>query len=114
VDVTPAGDTPKCKRQSVKLGKGPAIKVMDASVVVPPRVRRLLQGCAEQAGIPFQTEVLTAGGTDTGAISRTAAGIAAGCISIPARYLHTPVETCDLGDARGCAALLKRMMEAEL
>ena len=65
---------------------------MDGSVVVSQPVRERMTQAAQAAGIPFQREVLKAGGTDTGVISRTLTGIAAGCISFPCRYVHTPVE----------------------
>ncbi len=114
VDVTKTGDTPKAARQSVSLGKGPAIKIMDSSVVVSPKVRRFLTRCANAAGIPVQNEVLTAGGTDTGAIQRTAGGIEAGCISIPLRYMHTPVETACRQDVMDTVKLLQAVMTADL
>ncbi len=114
VDVTPAGDTPKAAPATVALSKGPALKIMDGSVVVPQSVRRLLEEGANRAGVAIQYEVLTAGGTDTGAVSRTAGGVAAGCISLPCRYIHTPVETADLRDAQGAVAWIKAMMEVSL
>ena len=114
VDITKTGDTPKAALQSVALGKGPAIKVMDSSVVVNPTVRRFLTRCAKEAGIAVQNEVLTAGGTDTGAIQRTAGGLLAGCISIPVRYVHTPVETAGRQDVVDTVALLRAVMAADL
>lgn len=114
LDVTPAGDTPKAARSPIALGKGPALKVMDSSVVVSGPVRRLLEERAEAAGVAIQYEVLIAGGTDTGAIARTGAGVAAGCVSLPCRYIHTPVETADLRDAQGAMEWIKSVMEAKL
>ncbi|MEA5059478.1 MAG: M42 family metallopeptidase [Candidatus Pelethousia sp.] len=114
LDVTPAGDTPKAARSPIALGKGPALKIMDGSVVVASQVRRLLAERAEAAGLSIQHEVLTAGGTDTGAIVRTGAGMAAGCISIPCRYIHTPVETAALSDAQGAVTWIKAILEAKL
>ena len=114
VDVTKTGDTPKAALQSVRLGKGPAIKIMDSSVVVTPKVRRFLTRCTGAAGIAVQNEVLSAGGTDTGAIQRTAGGIPAGCISIPLRYMHTPVETACRQDVMDTVMLLRAVMAADM
>ena len=98
IDVTRTGDTPKSDRMSVELGKGPTIKIMDASAIIPAVVRSFMASCAKEAGIPVQNEVLRAGGTDAGAILRTKGGILSGCISLPTRYIHTPVETADMSD----------------
>lgn len=113
IDVCGTGDTPKALRQSVCIGKGPTVKVMDGSVVVPSPVRRFLIDCAARAGVPYQNEVLRSGGTDTGAIQRTRAGIPAGCVSIPTRYVHTPVETASLTDAENAAKLAAAAAESE-
>lgn len=112
-DVTLVGDTPKAKRCSMALGKGPAIKAMDLSVVVPQRVRRFLTDCAMEAEIPFQDEVIRAGGTDTGAVQRTGEGITAGCISIPCRYVHSPVEMADMEDVMDAVELFKAALAKE-
>ena len=65
-----------------------------------------LEAGAEEDGIPYQREVLRAGGTDTGAIQRTRGGILSGCISVPTRYIHTPVETVDMKDVDNAVKLL--------
>ena len=109
LDVTLTGDTPKMPAMSVALGKGPAIKMMDSSVIVPQCVRKFMIDCAEQAGIPFQREVLRAGGTDTAAVQRTRSGVLAGCISIPSRYVHTPAEVVDRTDVEQAVELLRAM-----
>lgn len=114
VDVTFAGDTPNASPSPVSLGKGPALKIMDNSVVVPAGVRHLLEARAQEAGVAIQYEILTAGGTDTGPVSRTRAGVAAGCVSLPCRYIHTPVETAALSDAEGAVAWIKAVMEGKL
>ncbi len=113
LDVTGTGDTPKCGRMSVKLGAGATVKAMDSSVIVPPVVRAFLREAAEENNIRWQPEVLRAGGTDTGAVQRTRGGILSGCISIPTRYIHTPVETADMADYEAavqlvCAAVAKK------
>ena len=113
LDVTATGDTPKCSRMSVKYGSGATVKVMDSSVIVPPVVRAYLEEAAEENSIRVQPEVLRGGGTDTGAVQRTRGGVLSGCISIPTRYIHSPVETADLADYAAavqlvCAAVAKK------
>lgn len=117
LDTTLTGDTPECGKLNMMLGKGAAIKAMDSSVIVPAAVRRFLTDVAEKHHIAYQHEVLRAGGTDTGAIQRVRDGVLAGCISIPTRYIHTPVETIALSDAENavrlvCAALEENALPA--
>lgn len=110
LDVTTTGDTPKAPKMSVALGDGPAIKMMDSSVIIPMQVRKFMEETAKSANIAFQREVLRAGGTDTAVIQRTKSGILAGCISIPCRYVHTPTETVDLADVQGAVDLLNALI----
>ncbi len=114
-DVCPVGDTPKAQSiLNVVLGGGAAIKAKDVSVVVPPKVKDLLVRTAQAAGIKYQLEVLPSGGTDTGAIQLTRAGVPAGCISIPTRYIHTPVETIELSDVEACVQLAVKVLEGPI
>ena len=46
------------------------------------------------------------GGTDTAAIQLTRCGVATALVSIPNRYMHSPVEMCDLRDVEGAIKLL--------
>jgi tetrahedral aminopeptidase len=109
VDVTRVGDTPKAPLMEVALGKGPAVKVKDSSLISHPRVRRFMTEVATANKIPFQLEVLERGGTDAGAIHLSRAGIPSGALSIPCRYVHTPSEMADAGDVRHAAALLEKL-----
>lgn len=114
-DVCPVGDTPRAQSiLNTALGAGAAIKAKDVSVVVPPKVKDFLVRTAQAASIKYQLEVLPAGGTDTGAIQLTKAGVPAGCISIPTRYIHTPVETIDLNDVEACVQLAVKVLEGPI
>jgi endoglucanase len=106
LDVTLTGDFPEAPHMEVALGKGTAIKVQDSSVIADPRVRRLMVQRAKEAGIPYQLEVLTAGGTDTAAIQMAHEGVLSGCISIPCRYVHSISEMIDTGDMQASIDLL--------
>lgn len=111
VDVTRTGDTPKCSKMAVRLGNGPAIKVRDNSFLADPRVINWMVNEAKAQGLPYQMEVLEFGGTDGAAIQRTRAGVPAGCLSIPCRYIHSPSEMVDADDLRQCVDLLTGMLE---
>ena len=112
LDVTLTGDTIKPARSmACKLGGGAAIKVKDSSLICSPRVKEMLVRLAKENNVPYQIEILEAGGTDTAAIQLTGAGIPAGCISVPTRYVHSMSETACLGDAESAQKLVELIME---
>jgi len=113
-DVTGTGDTPKSSTMDVSLGKGAAIKVKDSSLICHPGLRDYLVKLAEEKGISYQMEVLERGGTDSGAIQMARAGIPAGVISIPSRYIHSPSEMVDIGDVEACVKLCVAACESPL
>jgi putative aminopeptidase FrvX len=114
VDVTRSGDTPKGIKMDVSLGKGPAIKVRDSGMLSDPRVVDWMVSTAEKSKIPFQLEVLEAGTTDARAIQLTRAGVPAGCISIPCRYIHAPSEMVDFSDVQNAVQLLLALITQEV
>jgi tetrahedral aminopeptidase len=110
IDVTRTGDTPKGLKMDVRLGKGPAIKIRDSGMIADPRIVNWMISTAEEAGIPYQLEVLEAGSTDARAIQLTRAGIPAGCLSIPCRYIHSPSEMVDFRDVNQAVDLLVQLL----
>ena len=111
VDVTAVGDTPEAPLMAVSLGKGPAIKVKDRSVLCHPLVRREMIEIAEREKIPYQLEVLEYGGTDAGAIHLSRGGVPSGAISIPCRYVHAPSEMIDEGDLSDAVTLIGKLAQ---
>ena len=111
LDVTAWGDTPEVKLPAIALGKGAAVKFMDNSLIASPSVRDALLQAAEDAGVPVQREVLPFGGQDGGAIQSTRAGVPTGCLSIPCRYVHSPVEVIDMRDMEGALKILLKFVE---
>lgn len=110
IDVTGTGDTPKDQRMAVGLGKGPAIKIRDSGMLADPRVIDWMASTAEKAGLPYQMEVLEAGSTDARAMQLTRAGVPAGCLSIPCRYIHSPSEMVDIDDVQNAVHLLVELI----
>jgi endoglucanase len=107
LDVTVANDVPDADdgEHVTRLGDGAAIKLKDGSVITSPRVHRRMRSVAEEADIPFQLEVLPAGGTDTAKYQTAAGARPVGAISVPTRYLHTPVESAHVEDVDAVIAL---------
>ncbi|HHT04917.1 MAG TPA: M42 family metallopeptidase [Hydrogenispora sp.] len=100
VETTSAGDVPPLKKHqaSTRLGAGPAISFMDRSVIVKPALIERLVAVAEEAGIPYQFRESASGGTEAGVINQTRSGIPVAVISIPCRYIHSPVGILNLDD----------------
>jgi tetrahedral aminopeptidase len=106
LDVTLTGDMPEARPMAVNLGQGPAIKVKDSGMIAHVGLVRLMRRRAAEGGIPYQLEVLEAGSTDARSIQIANAGAAAGCISIPCRYVHSQSETVDADDVENAIRLL--------
>jgi len=114
IDVTPAGDTPNALKMEMALGKGPCIKIQDPGMIADPRVVQWMIRAAEKAKLPYQREVLLRGGTDARAIQLTRAGVPAGCISIPVRYVHSPSEMVDYSDVQNSVKLLTAVLRTPI
>ncbi|MGE4277761.1 MAG: M42 family metallopeptidase [Lawsonibacter sp.] len=115
VDVTDVDDTPGSEKSgTVQLGKGAAIKLMDSSVICHPAMVEKLEAAAKAQTIPTQRDIMRAGGTDAGAIHTTRVGVLTGGVSVPCRYIHTPVEMADLDDAEACAKLVAAFAQMDL
>jgi endoglucanase len=99
VDVTHATDYPtvsKAQHGDVRVGRGPAITHGGCN---HPEVVARLEEVAAKKKIPLQHEAMSAtSGTDTDVIFWTRGGIASALISLPNRYMHSPVELVSLAD----------------
>ncbi|MGQ9490866.1 MAG: M42 family metallopeptidase [Anaerolineae bacterium] len=101
-----------------RLGDGPAITLMDRSMVSHPGLLRLLRETAEAEGIRVQYKAPGLGGTDSGAIHLTRAGVPAITVAVPCRYIHGPAAILNLNDLANTvklvAAALRRIAPAHL
>lgn len=108
IDTTAVSDTPEeTMDQTLALGKGTGIKVIDFSLIVHKTMKNLLVGLAKENNIPYQLEVFPGIGTDGGAVNYANKGIPTGVLSIPSRYAHSPVEVIDMGDVEATKELVK-------
>lgn len=114
LDVTSSGDTPNAHKMEMALGKGPCIKIQDVGMIADPRVVQWMIRAAEKNKIPYQREVLLMGGTDARAIQLARAGVPAGCISVPVRYVHSPSEMVDLSDLENAVRLLTALLQTPI
>ena len=111
LDSTPANDLPawdgsENERYNTRLSSGPAIYMADAATLSDPRLVRHLIQTAEAQGIPYQIRQPGGGGTDAGAMHMQRQGIPSLSVSVPGRYLHTPVSLARLSDWKHTLALI--------
>lgn len=113
LDTTLAVDIPGVAEheQVTHLGGGAAIKILDSSSISHPKLVVFLRELAERRGIAWQHEILPRGGTDAGSMQRIQAGVPVGTISIPTRYIHSPVEMVHKADVEAAIALLAAFIE---
>ena len=107
VDVTFATDAPGSDEKELgahKFGSGP---VIGRGSTLDPQVFELLHAAGEEAGIPFTISASARyTGTDADAIHLSRGGVPTGVVSIPLRYMHSPVEMVDLTDVEATVKLL--------
>lgn len=107
VDVTHATDSPgidQKKHGEVELGEGPSIT---HGTVNHPKVTERIMEVADDLDVPLQHEASSRfSGTDTDDIFKTRSGIPSALISLPIRYMHSPVETADLEDVDRVARVM--------
>jgi endoglucanase len=107
VDVTHATDYPtvhKPQHGDVKVGSGPTITHGGCN---HPEVVARIEQIAGSRKIALQHEAMSAtSGTDTDAIFWTRGGIASALISLPNRYMHSPIELISLKDLAQIPQLL--------
>ncbi len=107
VDVTHATDAPGIEvKESGKhpLGSGP---VLSRGSTLHPLLFELLHDTAEREGIPFTVEAIGRNtGTDADAVHLSRGGVPTALVSIPLRYMHSPVELVQLTDVHAAARLI--------
>jgi endoglucanase len=107
VDVTHATDAPGVDEKEIgthPLGSGPAI---GRGSTLSPKVFELLVETAEAEGIEHSISASGRGtSTDADVLQISRAGIPTGLVSIPLRYMHSPVEMVDLRDVEATVELL--------
>jgi endoglucanase len=112
LEGTIADEIPKEKDVSptTRLGKGPAITVMDRSFIADRRLVQLLIRTAEEHDIPYQIKQPGLGGTDAGAIHLAREGVPSATVAVPSRYIHSPVALLSLDDFDNTVRLMRESL----
>jgi len=93
LEGTTACDIPLVERNryTTQLGHGPAISIAHNGFVFSKKVFDYLKSVAENHQIPFQIKEKVAGGNDATTIATGEKGSYVGSLSVPVRYIHSPV-----------------------
>ena len=111
LDVTLSGDHPGIKPEEapVVIGKGPSIILSDAGgrgILASKSVKEMLIKAGDENDINYQLEVSDGGTTDGSAIQLVREGIPSGVLSVPTRYIHSPVSICSMEDIESTIELI--------
>ncbi len=113
VDVGFATDFPHINAKQVgeaRLGAGP---ILHRGPNFNHRVYDLIKAAAKRAKVKTQLQAIPRGsGTDANAMQLTRSGVAAALVSVPNRYMHSPVEVVSLSDVENTAKLLAEFVAA--
>lgn len=113
LEGTTCYDLPPTNEQSMSTlcGKGPALTIMDRSVITDRDLLTLITDVAKVYKIPYQYKKTISGGTDAGRIQANATGVKVATIAVPCRYIHTPVSVMDKSDLENMLELAKRVLQ---
>ena len=94
---------------NLELGKGPIIKIKDASLIMHHEIKEMLEMAAQRAEVKTQYGV-SKDRTDGGNIHKENGGIRTGVVSIPCRYNHSISEMVSMIDVENTIKLLKEII----
>ncbi len=100
IENTTAADVPGIKDSECPayVGKGPAISVADRSMIAHPFVNKRLIDNSKRENIPYHIKKPIFGGTNAGRIHQSRGGVPSSVVSVPCRYIHSPVSLLSLED----------------
>ncbi|MCX7884689.1 MAG: M42 family metallopeptidase [Caloramator sp.] len=111
LEGTTCADIAKEERDFVTtLGGGPAISIMDRTSTANINLMKRIVEIAKNNNIPFQYRKGNVGGNDAGIIHKTGTGCITATISVPTRYIHSPVSMINKKDFENTLKLLKLVL----
>lgn len=113
VETTTCNDTPEVREHeySTQYGKGAVLTLIDGSSMSDKEMITTLYKQAKDNGIKVQYKTLARGGNDTGAMQRAAGGAKSVSLSIPCKYIHSPVCMANKNDINALYETVKLCMK---
>ena len=111
LEGTTCADVPKVKEHEVStvMGEGPVLSFADRTSIADRELFYHLK-TAEKECIPYQLKRTTTGGNDAGRIQTSGTGVKTMVVSVPCRYIHSPVSVLDLNDLKNMLNLVSKAL----
>ncbi len=115
IEGTTCSDVPFCDRYnySTILGDGAALSMLDGGSYSDKDITELMYNTAISNNIAVQYKRVTAGGNDASAIQVSGSGVKTAAISVPCRYIHSPVSVASKNDIKSCKDILYYTLKEE-
>ena len=112
-ECTTAGDNPELPeyKWATHAGDGPVVTFYHRGLITDEKVFDSIVNTAEKHEIKFQYKRRSAGGTDARSITKSIGGVPSGVISVPGRYIHSPLSMIDMNDYKNTVLLVEKILE---
>ena len=112
LEGTTAGDIHSDPNQTevCRVGNGPVISFMDNGAIYDREFYRIAMEAAAERGLPVQTTQAVAGGNESSAVQRSFGGCKVLAVSVPCRYIHSPVSVASLADIENTVCLVQAIL----
>ncbi|MEG1427126.1 MAG: M42 family peptidase, partial [Oscillospiraceae bacterium] len=113
VEGTVAGDVLDTKgaKAVTKMGKGPAVSIIDKGTMYDREFFKLAFEIAKELNIPCQPRTGAVGTNDAGAMHKAGRGARAIAVSVPCRYIHSPLSMARVSDMENAFLLLRELVK---
>ena len=113
LEATTCSDIPDMEKgmNVTTLGKGVALSYMDGGFMADRKLINALLNRAKEKNIPCQLKSYASGGNEVRVAQTAGSGVIAATLSVPGRYLHSPVTIIDENDYKSMYSLAKEIAE---
>lgn len=111
LETTTCADMIEGGIKTTVLGNGPALSIMDGAGVSSTEFNKRIWETAQKNKITIQKKLTVKGGNDAGSISYRSGGIKTAALSLPGRYIHSPVTVISKNDLNNMINLCKKILE---
>lgn len=113
LEGTIANDVPWVSEHEklASLELGPTLRLSDRRILVDRNMVKFIRDVGDKRGIKYQVVVKKAGTTDATVLQLSKCGVRVGIISVPVRYIHTPVSVARKSDIESAIDLLAGVIE---
>ncbi|WP_027334711.1 zinc-binding metallopeptidase family protein [Mycoplasmopsis felifaucium] len=112
LDTTSSHDTPGCIQGTTQLTKGAALRIMDRGMMANPKLVEFMCEIGRNNKIDHYKFVAMGGGTDAAELQYAKGGAITLTVSLPQRYLHSPIGVCSIDDLISATKLITETIKA--